>query len=125
LPNSTLELARIIVAAMRQRNFSKAHPATRSFQAIRMAVNHELDELEALLADLPLILAKDGVAVFLSFHSLEDRLIKQAFKKIASETSDGKKFSILTKKPQVASDQEIKANRRSRSAKLRALMRIA
>lgn len=123
LINSTLELARLIVSAMRQRNYSKIHPATRSFQAIRMAVNGEVDELQTLLNDLPHLLNKNGVAVFLSFHSLEDRLIKHAFKNIMSTNNDERAFSILTKKPLIAGEEELAKNRRSRSAKLRALMR--
>ncbi len=124
LENSTRALARIIASAMRQRNYSKIHPATRSFQAIRMAVNQEIEELKALLADISSLLAKDGVAVFLSFHSLEDRLIKQQFKELAQSNVE-RQFSILTKKPLVASDDELKSNRRSRSAKLRAITRTA
>lgn len=122
LMDSTLELARIIVSAMRQKNYSKAHPATRSFQAIRIAINQEVVELEMLLKDVPTLLAKNGVAVFLSFHSLEDRIIKQAFKNIVAASN--KSFVILTKKPTSASEQEVKDNRRARSAKLRALMRV-
>lgn len=121
LPNSTLELARLIVSGVRQKHYSKIHPATRSFQAIRMAVNHEFEELEALLLDVPTLLAPHGVAVFLSFHSIEDRLIKHAFKRLAL----GEEFELLTKKPRTASDDELSHNRRARSAKLRAIKRVA
>lgn len=129
LDNSTLSLAKLILSAVKQRKWSKIHPATRSFQALRMAVNHEVDELRALLLDVKDLLAVDGVAVFLSFHSLEDRMIKIAFKELqaAKYPSDpsAKQFKILTKKPLSASPEEVKQNRRSRSAKLRALMRTS
>ncbi len=93
-------------------------PATRTFQALRIAVNEELAELEALLAALPDLLADDGVAVLISFHSLEDRAVKHALRGTAE-------LAPLTKKPVVASEQEAAANPRSRSAKLRAARRTA
>lgn len=119
IENSTLALAKIIAQAMRQKSWSKTHPATRSFQALRIAVNDEMGELQKLILSIPRILAPGGVAVFISFHSLEDRVIKHSFLKLAQSG-----FSILTKKPVVASDEEIANNRRARSAKLRALMRL-
>jgi len=121
IENSTLALAKLILSALRQKKWQKIHPATRTFQAIRMAVNQEVDELKALLEQGPELLAVGGVIVFLSFHSGEDRLIKHSFKELASQ----KKFAILTKKPLTASEEEIARNPRSRSAKLRALKRIA
>ena len=90
-------------------------PATRSFQAIRIAVNRELDELASLLAALPDIIAEDGLATVLSFQSLEDRLVKRAFA-VAP-------WAPLTKKPQVPTDEECSINARARSAKLRAARR--
>lgn len=124
IENSTLALAKIVLSALRQKSWSKAHPATRTFQALRIAVNNELDEIATLLEKLPSLLNINGVAAFLSFHSLEDRLIKNAFKELkARETSPT--FKILTKKPQVASAEELSNNRRSRSAKLRAIMRVS
>jgi 16S rRNA (cytosine1402-N4)-methyltransferase len=129
IANSSLALAKLIVSASKRRKWSKIHPATRSFQAIRMAVNQETDELAALLADLKDLLAKDGVAVFLSFHSVEDRMIKTAFKqlqqKVYHDSTSPKTFEILTKKPITASSLELKENRRARSAKLRAIKRIS
>lgn len=126
LENSTLVLAKLVLSALRQRSWSKIHPATRTFQAIRMAVNHEVDELSSLLADLPHLLAKQGVAVFLSFHSVEDRLIKNTFKDLSAKKDEGERdFMVLTKKPLVASAEEISHNRRSRSAKLRAIQRLS
>jgi 16S rRNA (cytosine1402-N4)-methyltransferase len=88
-------------------------PATKTFQALRIAVNGELDQLDALIDALPAIVAPGGVAAFISFHSLEDRKIKQAF-------LDGSRFERLSKKPIVPSSQELDENPRSRSAKLRA-----
>jgi len=126
IKNSTLALARLIASALKPRKWQKIHPATRSFQAIRMAVNHEVDELVLLLKVLPSLLAPDAVAVFLSFHSVEDRLIKNAFKELAHDTSHKTKpkFEVLTKKPLTASADELAVNRRARSAKLRAIKRI-
>jgi 16S rRNA (cytosine1402-N4)-methyltransferase len=92
-------------------------PATRTFQALRIAVNGELDQLDALLKDLPEVLADDGVAVLISFHSLEDRRVKHCFREVPA-------FAPLTKKPVVASDEEQNENPRSRSAKLRAARRV-
>jgi 16S rRNA (cytosine1402-N4)-methyltransferase len=93
-------------------------PATRTFQALRIAVNEELSELDALLAALPHVLADDGVAVLISFHSLEDRAVKLALR-------EAKDLSALTKKPVIAGDEESDANPRARSAKLRAARRNA
>ncbi|MEM1417988.1 MAG: 16S rRNA (cytosine(1402)-N(4))-methyltransferase RsmH [Myxococcota bacterium] len=92
-------------------------PATRTFQALRIAVNGELDELDALLEALPRVLADGGVAAIISFHSLEDRAVKHAFKGSAE-------LRPLTKKPVVASEAERDANPRARSAKLRAARRL-
>ncbi|MEO0324108.1 MAG: 16S rRNA (cytosine(1402)-N(4))-methyltransferase RsmH [Myxococcota bacterium] len=92
-------------------------PATRTFQALRIAVNGELDELAALLDALPRVLADGGVAAIISFHSLEDRAVKHAFKGTPE-------LRPLTKKPVVARDEERDGNPRSRSAKLRAARRL-
>jgi 16S rRNA (cytosine1402-N4)-methyltransferase len=121
LENSTLALASIVLRALKQKTWSRIHPATRTFQAIRMAVNHEVDELSSLLKALPEMLAKNGVAVFLSFHSVEDRMVKNAFKALAAT----KDFKILTKKPLTAGQEELSNNRRAKSAKLRAIARVA
>lgn len=90
-------------------------PATRTFQALRIAVNDELGSLERFLEGLPGCLKPKGRAVIISFHSLEDRRVKQAFK-------DKERWEVLTKKPVMASDEEARNNPRSRSAKLRAAM---
>jgi len=97
------------------------HPATRTFQALRIVVNDELGHLERLLASLPPLLAPGAVVAIISFHSLEDRLIKQTFKAWAQQGANGRTFVLQTKKPIVATEEEIQANPRSRSAKLRVI----
>jgi 16S rRNA (cytosine1402-N4)-methyltransferase len=92
-------------------------PATKTFQALRIAVNDELGELEALLQQAPGVLRTGGVVAVISFHSLEDRMVKHAFR-------DSEHLSPLTKRPIVASDEERHSNPRSRSAKLRAARRV-
>jgi 16S rRNA (cytosine1402-N4)-methyltransferase len=121
LENSTHALARLTLRALRQKKWSKTHPATRTFQALRIAVNDEMGELNALLEQGPKVLALDGVMIFLSFHSGEDRLIKHAFKNLQKS----QQFSIMTKKPLLPSKEEIAFNPRARSAKLRALKRVS
>ncbi|HEY6877434.1 MAG TPA: 16S rRNA (cytosine(1402)-N(4))-methyltransferase RsmH [Polyangiales bacterium] len=93
-------------------------PATRTFQALRMAVNEELPQLNELLSVLPDLLEDGGRAAIISFHSGEDRLVKQAFR-------DDPRWSPLTKKPVIASETEQAENPRARSAKLRAAERVA
>lgn len=92
-------------------------PATRTFQALRIAVNDELGDLEALLEQLPTVLRTGGVVAVISFHSLEDRIVKHAFR-------DSENLAPLTKRPIVASDEERESNPRSRSAKLRAARKV-
>lgn len=111
--HTTLDLRRAIVRATGPVRHGGVDPATRTFQGIRIAVNAELDQLEALLAALPKVLAPGGVGAIISFHSLEDRLVKHAFH--VRET-----WAPLWKKPLGASADEQTANGRSRSAKLRA-----
>ncbi len=110
-PQTTGELASAVIAALGPAR-GRIHPATKTFQALRIAVNGELDELRALLAALPMVLSPGGRAGFLTFHSLEDRLVKLCFR-------DGP-FVPVTKKPITAHDDEVRSNPRSRSAKLRA-----
>jgi 16S rRNA (cytosine1402-N4)-methyltransferase len=98
-----------------------AHPATRTFQALRIAVNDELGVLETLLKAFPASLAEDGVAALISFHSLEDRIIKHTFKEIVAQHEN--RVTILTKKPIIPTEREVEANPRARSAKLRLLRR--
>lgn len=98
----------------------KTHPATKTFQALRIAVNDELAVLQTLLEDAPQLLKAGGVLAIISFHSLEDRQVKLAFRDLAQTGY----FSLLTKKPITASAEELERNPRARSAKLRAITRI-
>src|SRR6185437_11002752 len=95
----------------------RIHCATRTFQALRIAVNHELDFLESSLRDATEVLASGGRICAISFHSLEDRIIKHTFRSLSQEPEAT--LSILTKKPVFPSEAECEANPRSRSAKLR------
>lgn len=119
---TTTELAAIVEQAQPPRRpwIQAIHPATRTFQGIRIAVNRELENLERLLANLPRALAVGGRAAVISFHSLEDRIVKHAFAEFAREG----RVKVLTKKPMMASMEECGRNPRSRSAKLRAIERI-
>ncbi len=120
--DSTVELAELVRRCYppKQRH-GRLHPATRTFQALRIAVNDEIAALEALLAELPTIIAPGGRAGIISFHSLEDRPVKRAFADWAS-TGQAK---LITRKPVVASEQEVQTNPRSRSAKFRVIEREA
>lgn len=111
------ELADIIGKALPP-NYERGriNPATRTFQALRIYVNDELGNLETILQNLPEILKKGSRVVIMSFHSLEDALVKKCFKKMEKEH----KIEILTKKPVIAGEKERQNNPRSRSAKLRA-----
>jgi 16S rRNA (cytosine1402-N4)-methyltransferase len=102
------------------------HPARRTFQALRIEVNEELKSLEAALRAGIEILNKKGRIVVLSYHSLEDRIVKRTFKEYAEETSvdTGARLMILTKRPLRPADDEVAANPRAESAKLRAAERI-
>lgn len=118
---TTDELAHI--AARAWPGHSKVHPATRTFQAIRIAVNDELSLLEHSLPIWIDLLAPGGRLAVISFHSLEDRLVKAAFNEEGSSQYDAK-LAILTKHPVSASDEELVFNPRARSAKLRAAAKI-
>lgn len=115
---TTDDLRRAVVRVLGPRKQGASDPATRTFQALRIAVNDELGELKALLETLPIVLADGGIAAIISFQSLEDRLLKHTFR-------DDARLAPLTKKPIVASEQESARNPRSRSAKLRVARRIA
>ncbi len=120
---STAHLADVISAAARPMNQAerRIHPATRTFQALRIFVNRELHDLQALLKAAPRILKPGGRVVVISFHSLEDRIVKDAFREGAMKD---KYYRILTKKPVTASNEESDRNPRARSAKLRAAERV-
>jgi 16S rRNA (cytosine1402-N4)-methyltransferase len=113
---TTAELARVVSAAAPAMKGDKIHPATRTFQALRIRVNNELGEIQSLLKSAGSLLKPGGRLVLISFHSLEDRLVKDAFR----EAGRTKVFEVLTKKPVVAGDEEQMRNPRSRSAKMRA-----
>ncbi len=118
---TTTELASLICRALKRPSRPRQiHPATRTFQALRIAVNRELDCLEKLLKEGPNLLKPGGMIAIISFHSLEDRLVKNNFRQ---NKTDGH-YEILTKKPIVADRDEIQRNPRSRSAKLRIARRV-
>lgn len=111
---SAREFALLVRSAIpRQKQPSRIHPATRTFQALRIAVNQELKSLQIALQRIPQRLLPSGRLVVISFHSLEDRLVKQAFR-------NAQIWECLTRSPIEASDDETNRNPRSRSAKLRA-----
>jgi len=118
---STAHLAEVISAAARSMKHERIHPATRTFQALRIFVNRELDDLRALLAAAPRVLKPGGRVVVISFHSLEDRIVKDAFREGSIKD---KYFRVLTKKPLTASEEESERNPRARSAKLRAAEKV-
>jgi 16S rRNA (cytosine1402-N4)-methyltransferase len=122
--STTRELVSVIESAVPGHyRRGRIHCATRTFQALRIAVNKELDHLEASLRDAADVLAPGGRLCVISFHSLEDRIVKQSFKAFSIRNSG--EFQVLTKRPQVPTEDEMRRNPRSRSAKLRVLQRIA
>ncbi len=132
---TTIELAELIRRAVRTSPKDKIHPATRTFQALRIAVNNELEILEQFLTDSVDLLKTNGVLAIITFHSLEDRVVKQAFQRLSGKCScppripqcvcgAAKRVEILTKKPVVATETEQFENPRSRSAKLRACRKL-
>ncbi len=116
---STGQLARIVASAVPP--MKHMHPATRTFQALRIYVNRELEEIKALLEAAPKLLKPSGRLVVISFHSLEDRIAKDSIREGAQQGI----WNVLTRKPVTATKEEIARNPRSRSAKLRAVERAA
>ena len=114
---STAQLARIVVSAVPP--MKHIHPATKTFQALRIFVNQELDQIRALLEAAPSLLKPSARLVTISFHSLEDRVAKDSIREGARQGI----WDVLTKKPVTAGDDETERNPRSRSAKLRAAER--
>ena len=117
---TTLELANIILSCYRyttNKSYFKIHPATKTFQALRIEVNKELENLERFFCFIPELLLPYSRLIVISFHSLEDRLTKNFLR-------NNRGFNILTKKPITSSSSEIKSNPRARSAKLRAAEKI-
>lgn len=134
--STTKELAELVERAVPRSSKDKIHPATRTFQALRIAVNKELEILEKFLSDSVDLLAPNGRLAIISFHSLEDRIVKQTFQRLSGrcqcpprmpdcQCGASKKVEILTKKPIVPKESEIRENPRSRSAKLRAAKKLA
>jgi 16S rRNA (cytosine1402-N4)-methyltransferase len=115
------ELAEVIAAAVPRRG--RIHPATRTFQAIRIWVNDELQQLNDFLGVCPELLNPNGRVGIISFHSLEDRIVKQAFRSWAKDGRDHA-FRLLTRKPVVPSREEVLSNPRARSAKFRAAEKL-
>jgi 16S rRNA (cytosine1402-N4)-methyltransferase len=118
--STTAELARVITAVAPPIKGEHLHPATKTFQALRIRVNDELGEIQTLLKSAGSLLKPGGRVVMISFHSLEDRLVKDSFR----ESARLGELEMLTKKPVTATEQEALRNPRSRSAKLRAAERI-
>lgn len=139
--SETTDLANVVAAASHYKERSRKHPATKVFQALRIAVNAELEELEILLRDFPKVLAQKGRCGIISFHSLEDRLVKQGFKHLVDgnkpqfdrhvpitaaqlDAMYEKRFQIIKPFPLEPSDQEVERNPRARSAKLRVIEKL-
>ena len=131
---TTKELAALVERSVKRSPKDKIHPATRTFQALRIAVNREIEILEDFINDAVDALNIGGRLVMISFHSLEDRTVKQTFQKLSGKCmcppripqcvcGAAKKIEILTRKPVIAGDIEIDNNPRARSAKLRAAQR--
>jgi 16S rRNA (cytosine1402-N4)-methyltransferase len=134
-PNTTKELADLVYGVVPRKKKDKIHPATKTFQALRIAVNGELEILEDFLRTAIDKLEKDGRLAIISFHSLEDRIVKRTMQKLSGKCECPPKFpicvcgaekkvEILTRKPIVPQDFEIETNPRARSAKLRACQRL-
>ncbi|HLB90547.1 MAG TPA: 16S rRNA (cytosine(1402)-N(4))-methyltransferase RsmH [Terriglobales bacterium] len=119
---TTAQLAAVISAAARPMNPAerRIHPATRTFQALRIFVNRELDDLRALLSAAPQVLRPGGRLVMISFHSLEDRIVKDALREGVKQGH----YRLLVKKPVTPGEAEMDRNPRSRSAKLRVAERV-
>ncbi len=122
---TTHQLFRVVEDVCRWRaQRGKSHPAARIFQAIRIEVNQELKNLSSFLERIILKCPKKARLIVISFHSLEDRIVKQTFVRLAVQNDHPASIKILTKKPFTASEEEISSNFRARSAKLRAAERI-
>ena len=132
---TTSELADLVERSVRRSPKDKIHPATRAFQALRIAVNRETEVLERFLVDAVGSLKTEGRLAVITFHSLEDRIVKQAFQRLSGKCQcppkipqcvcgARKEVEVLTRKPIVPGEEETEANPRSRSAKLRAVKKI-
>jgi 16S rRNA (cytosine1402-N4)-methyltransferase len=132
---TTKELADLVSRSVKRGKNDKIHPATKTFQALRIAVNRELEILEEFIRDSIDVLKIGGRFCLITFHSLEDRIVKQTFQKLAGKCfcpprlpvcicGAEKKIEILTRKPIVPGEKELEENPRSRSAKLRTCLKI-
>ena len=132
---TTAELTRLVERAVGRSSKDKIHPATRTFQALRIAVNDELGILDKFISDSVDLLKPEGILCVITFHSLEDRIVKQAFQKLSGKCfcppriprcvcGAEKRVEILTRKPVVPTEAEMDANPRSRSAKLRVCRKL-
>jgi 16S rRNA (cytosine1402-N4)-methyltransferase len=120
---TTAQLAAIVRRAVPRRGFSRIDPATRTFQALRIWVNRELDDVDEFLKTVARCLKTGARLVVITFHSLEDRIVKHTLRALAPR--DGGPLRILTKKPITAQHDELERNPRARSAKLRAAESVA
>ncbi len=132
---TTKELASLVERAVKRGKNDKTHPATKTFQALRIAVNNELDILEKFIRDCVDLLKPGGRLCLITFHSLEDRIVKQTFQKLAGQCfcppklpicvcGRQKLVEIITRKPIVPAESELEENPRSRSAKLRGCVKL-
>ena len=132
---TTGELAELVARAVGHKRGEKIHPATRTFQALRIAVNRELDGLDEFLETAVALLEPQGRLAVISFHSLEDRVVKRTFRRLAGQCECDprapvcrcgarREVEILTRRPVVAGDEELDENSRARSAKLRACLKL-
>jgi 16S rRNA (cytosine1402-N4)-methyltransferase len=119
---TTGQLAQLVRRAVPHRGYQRIDPATRTFQALRIWVNRELEQLDGFLANACDRLLAGARLVVITFHSLEDRIVKHAFRALAQGRAT---LQVLTKRPIVPGDTEIERNPRARSAKLRAIERLA
>ena len=117
----TAHLATVVAGVRKARGRQKLHPATKTFLALRIAVNREEEELGQFLSRTPATLNSGGRWIVLSYHSLEDRLVKHAFQRLAQE----KRFRVLTKKVIQPGEEEMRNNPRARSAKMRVAEKLA
>jgi 16S rRNA (cytosine1402-N4)-methyltransferase len=118
---TTGRLASLVRSAVPRRGYQRIDPATRTFQALRIRVNRELDGLDRFVHDAAMRLRRGGRLAVITFHSLEDRIVKHTLRRLDREAGV---VRVLTKRPITASDEEVAANPRARSAKLRAAERI-
>jgi 16S rRNA (cytosine1402-N4)-methyltransferase len=132
---TTAELAELVARAVGYKRGERIHPATRTFQALRIAVNEELEGLDEFVATAVDLLQTHGRLAVISFHSLEDRVVKRALRRLSGHCECDRRapvcmcgarhaVEILTRRPVTPSEQEVEANPRARSAKLRACLKL-